>query len=207
MEQPQPKVDSDQTKPLRIAVLISGGGTTLHNLLAKQAAGELPAEVVCVVSSSPNAKGNEFATAADIPLHIVQRRECETATDFRDAVFLPCKDASAELIVMGGFLKHVLIPAEFEKRVINIHPSLLPKYGGKGFYGMRVHQAVIDNHETESGCTVHFVDEKFDNGPVILQRKVEVLPDDTAQTLAARIFEQECIALPDAIRQIAQSTR
>ncbi len=205
MEKPQPPCDSDPANPLRIAVLISGGGTTLRNLLNRQSTNELPAEIVCVVSSHPNARGNAYATESGIPLHIVRRKDHETATSFRDAVFSPCRSASVDLVVMGGFLKHVLIPGDFENRVINIHPSLLPKYGGKGFYGSRVHQAVIDNKETESGCTVHFVDDLFDHGEVILQRRVDVLPGDTADTLAARVFQEECEALPQAIRQLKAS--
>ena len=202
MDSTQSTSDFDPANSLRIAVLISGGGTTLRNLLARQGTSELPATIACVVSSNPNARGNELATESGIPLHVVRRKDHETAEEFREAVFSPCRSASVDLVVMGGFLKHVLIPGDFENRVINIHPSLLPKYGGKGFYGSRVHQAVIDHGETESGCTVHFVDDLFDHGPVILQRRVDVLPDDTAETLAARVFTEECLALPQAIRQL-----
>ena len=205
MELESALASNDQAKwsNIPIVVLISGGGTTLRNLLERQAAGALCARVVAVVSSNAKAKGNQFAIRAGIPLHIVERSEYDSPEAFRTAVFDPCRAARAELVVMGGFLKHVLIPDDFFGRVINIHPSLLPKFGGKGFYGARVHQAVLDAGETTSGCTVHFVDDLFDHGPVILQRSVKVQSNDTAATLAARIFLQECEALPEALQLIA----
>ena len=199
----KPPVGTSVARRLRTAVLISGGGTTLRNLLSLQASNDLRAEIVVVISSNPNAKGNEFAKQAQIPLHIVEQKRFGTAEEFQSAVFAPCRDAGAELVVMGGFLKHVLIPSDFAGKVINIHPSLLPKFGGQGYYGSRVHQAVIDAGEKKSGCTVHFVDDLFDHGPVILQRKVDVQPLDDASALAERIFREECIALPEAIRMIA----
>jgi phosphoribosylglycinamide formyltransferase-1 len=104
---------------------------------------------------------------------------------------------------MGGYLKHVLIPPDFANRVLNIHPALLPKFGGKGMYGLRVHEAVIAANEKFSGCTVHFVDNVYDHGPVILQRKVEVLFGDTPEDLQARVFAAECVAYPDALHQLA----
>ena len=116
---------------------------------------------------------------------------------------MPCREAEAELVVMGGFLKHVLIPADFENRVINIHPSLIPAYCGKGFYGHRVHEAVLEAGEATSGCTIHFVDNEYDHGPIILQRQVVVEPEDTPESLAARVFEAECEAYPQVIAWIA----
>ena len=107
---------------------------------------------------------------------------------------------------MGGFLKYVPIPDDFAGKVINIHLSLLPAFGGKGFYGLRVHKAVLEAGAETTGCTVHFVDNQYDNGPVILQREVKVHDGDTAQTLAKRVFAAECEALPEAIRLIAAGT-
>lgn len=104
---------------------------------------------------------------------------------------------------MGGFLKHVLIPADFENRVINIHPALIPAFCGRGMYGRYVHQAVLDYGAKISGCTVHFVDDQYDHGPIILQRTVPVLDDDTAEALAHRVFDAECEALPEALALIA----
>ena len=186
-----------------IAVLISGGGTTLRNLLQKRAAGELAAEVVLVISSDPDARGLRYAVEANIPTCIVQRNACDTPQAFSDAVFSRCREAGVRLVVMGGFLKHVLIPADFENRVTNIHPGLIPAFCGRGMYGHRVHEAVLDYGVKVSGCTIHFVDDHYDHGPVILQRVVPVEEDDTPERLAARIFEAECEAYPEAINLIA----
>lgn len=193
--------------PLRLAVLISGGGTTLRNLLAHIAAGRLDARVLVVVSSNPTAGGLAFAAEAGIPAHVVERRNYATVEEYGEAVFAPCRAAGVDLVAMGGFLKLVKIPPDFRGRVVNIHPALLPAFGGQGFFGLRVHQAVIDSGATVSGCTVHFVDDEYDHGPIILQRQVPVLPDDTAQTLAARVFEAECDAYPEALRLYAAGLR
>jgi len=188
---------------IRLAVLISGGGTTLKNLIEKIAESQLDAEIAIVVSSNPDAGGLNHAKAANIPSKVFAKAKTTAAEEYRDAVFGACREANVDLVVMGGFLKHILIPDDFENRVINIHPSLIPDFCGKGFYGQRVHKAVLEAGATKSGCTVHFVDDEYDHGPVILQREVDVLPDDTPQSLAARVFEAECDALPAAIRQVA----
>ena len=191
------------SRRLPIAVLISGGGTTLRNLLDKIREGTLEVDIRLVVSSSPTARGLEFARAAEIPTAIVQRKDCPTGEAFSQAVFGPCREAGVELVVMGGFLKHVPIPPDFEHRVVNIHPALIPAFCGQGFYGSRVHSAVLEYGAKVSGCTVHFADNQYDHGPIILQRTVEVRDDDTPETLAHRVFEQECEAYPEAIRRFA----
>jgi phosphoribosylglycinamide formyltransferase-1 len=194
-----------QRLPLPIAVFISGGGTTLKNLIDKIAAGELPAEIRLVISSNPAAAGMRFARDAEIPSLIVENKNCPSPEAFREAMFAPCRAAGVELVAMGGFLKHVLIPPDFENRVMNIHPALIPAFCGAGFYGERVHRAALDYGVKLSGCTVHFVDNHYDHGPIILQRAVPVFSDDTPQTLAARIFAEECQAFPDAIRLVAEN--
>jgi len=186
-------------KLLRIAVLISGGGTTLRNLIAKMREGTLNAEICLVVSSNPTAKGLEFAKGAGIKTLVVEKKKELSPEAYSEATFGPCRAAGAEVVVMGGFLKHVLIPPDFENRVVNIHPALIPNFCGKGMFGHHVHEAVLAAGAGESGCTVHFVDNHYDHGPVILQRRVPVLPGDTPDTLAARVFEAECAALPEAI--------
>lgn len=196
-------LDDSAKSPLRIAVLISGGGTTLRNLIQKRDAGELAIDIVVVISSSATARGLQFAAEANIPTLVVPRKKSQTPEQFRDAIFGPCRDAGVDLVVMGGFLKHVLIPPDFKNRVINIHPALIPAFCGAGFYGHRVHAAVLESGAQESGCTVHFVDNQYDHGPIILQRTVPVLDGDTPETLAARVFEAECEAYPEAIRMIA----
>src|SRR5438552_18926671 len=167
------------TKPLLIAVLISGGGTTLRNLIAKIHAGTLPAEIRLVISSSPQARGLEFAAEAGVPTLVVEKTRSIGAEQFSEAIFEPCRKAGVQYVVMGGFLKHVLIPPDFQNRVLNIHPALLPKFGGKGMHGLKVHEAVLAAGEEMSGCTVHFVDDEYDHGPVILCRQVEVCAGDS----------------------------
>ena len=191
-------MDNHETLP--IGVLISGGGTTLRNLIQLREAGRLAVDIRVVVSSNPNAGGLEFARNAEITTHIAERGNSPTPDDYRDAVFGPCREADVKLVVMGGFLKHVLIPNDFAGRVINIHPSLIPAFCGQGYYGRRVHQAVLDYGARITGCTVHFVDDQYDHGPIILQKPVPVADDDTPETLAARVFAEECRVLPEAIR-------
>jgi phosphoribosylglycinamide formyltransferase-1 len=188
---------------LPIAVFISGGGRSLANLIEHRNRHGLPIDIRLVISSSPRVRGVEIARNAGIDTRVVRKSQCPGPDAYAEAMFGPCRKAGIELVVMAGFLKHVLIPPDFEGRVINIHPALLPSFGGAGMYGHHVHQAVIDRGVKFSGCTVHYVDNQYDNGPIILQRCCEVKDDDTAETLAARIFEQECQALPDAIRYCA----
>ncbi len=192
-----------EPSPLPLAVFISGGGTTLKNLLDKIAAGELPAEVKLVISSTPKAGGLRYAHEANIPARVVEKKQFSTPEAYREAMFAPCREAGVRLVAMGGFLKHVLIPPDFEHRVVNIHPALIPAFCGHGYYGQHVHAAALEYGVKVSGCTVHFVDNEYDHGPIILQRTVPVLHDDTPQKLAARVFEQECEAFPEAIRLFA----
>jgi phosphoribosylglycinamide formyltransferase 1 len=190
------------SSPLPIVVLISGGGTTLRNLIEKIQAGVLPVEIRLVISSNPAAQGLKFAAAAGIRTLVLEKKSL-SAAEFSDAVFGPCRAADVKFVVMGGFLKHVLIPPDFENRILNIHPALLPDFGGKGMYGLRVHEAVLAAGAKISGCTVHFVDNEYDHGPVLLQRTIAVLPGDTPQTLQARVFAAECEAYPEALRLLA----
>ncbi len=195
---------ADTPQPFPIAVLISGGGTTLRNLLDRIEAGTLGVQVRLVISSSAKAGGLQFATDANIPSLVARRKDYDTPEAYSAAIFDPCREAGIQLVVMGGFLKHVLIPDDFENRVINIHPGLIPAFCGQGNYGHHVHHAVLDYGAKISGCTVHYADNQYDHGPIILQRTVPVLDDDTTDTLAARVFEQECEAFPEAIQQIAE---
>jgi formyltetrahydrofolate-dependent phosphoribosylglycinamide formyltransferase len=197
------RTNTPNYSPLRLAVLISGGGTTLDNLIKKIDAGELDAEIRVVVSSNPVARGIDLALAAGIPVQIVERREYADLAEFGRATFDPCRAAGVDLVAMGGYLKLVPIPDDFSGRVVNIHPALIPAFCGQGFYGHHVHEAVLAYGAKLSGCTVHFVDNQYDHGPIILQRAVPVEPDDTPETLAARVFEAECEAYPEALRLFA----
>jgi len=186
------------TAPRRLAVLLSGSGRTLENLLDRIAAGRLAATVAIVVASRPEVRGVDIARRAGLPVEVLPREDRSTAA-WSAAIFAACRSASAELVVMAGFLHLLEIPADFAGRVINIHPSLLPAFGGKGFHGEHVHRAVLERGCTVSGCTVHLVDDQYDHGRILLQATVPVLPDDTVSSLAARVFAAECDALPDAI--------
>jgi phosphoribosylglycinamide formyltransferase-1 len=163
----------------------------------------LPARVVRVVSSNPQAFGLTRAERAGVPTAVVERKACPSVEEFSRRVFDHCRDAAADLVCLGGFLQLLQIPADFRLRVMNIHPALIPAFCGKGFYGERVHRAALDAGVKVSGCTVHFVDDEYDHGPIILQRTVPVLDDDSPSSLAARVFAQECEAYPEAVRLFA----
>lgn len=190
------------TNRFRIVVMISGGGTTLKNLIDLGA--ELECDIELVISSSSKAGGLEFAKQANIPSQVVIRKKFDDTESFSKAIFDHCRNAKVDLVVMGGFLKQVKIPSDFENRVINIHPSLIPAFCGKGNYGINVHTNVIEYGAKISGCTVHFVDDDYDHGPIIAQETVPVLDDDTPQVLAKRVFAKECELYPNVINQIAR---
>jgi phosphoribosylglycinamide formyltransferase-1 len=192
----------DLSSPLPIVVLISGGGTTLRNLITVHATGNLPVEFRLVISSRQQAGGIAIARSAGIPTQVIRPQDYPDAKSYSDANFAAIRGVGGRLVVMGGFLKHLLIPADFVERIINIHPSLIPAFCGAGMYGLRVHQAVLDFGAKISGCTVHYVDDQYDHGPIIMQRAVPVFQDDTAETLAARVFAAECELYPEAIRQL-----
>lgn len=194
---------SPPLSPLRLAVLISGGGTTLANLLAKIDEGSLDAEVRIVITSNPAARGIDIALQAGIPVEIIERSEYRDLAEFSRATFDPIRKADVHLVAMGGYLKLVPIPDDFAGRVVNIHPALIPAFCGKGFYGHHVHEAVLEYGAKISGCTVHFVDNQYDHGPIILQHVVPVEEEDTPDTLAARVFDAECEAYPAALRLFA----
>lgn len=184
---------------LPIAVLLSGGGTTLQNLIDRIRQGTLAARIVCVVSSSAKAFGLERARGAGIPAYVIERKACASGGEFSSRILDHCRRHGANLVCMAGFLQLLEVAADFHLRVMNIHPALIPAFCGKGFHGQHVHQAVIESGVKVTGCTVHFADNEYDRGPIILQRVVEVLDDDTPSSLAARVFEAECRAYPEAI--------
>lgn len=179
-------------RPARLACLISGGGRTVLNLHEMIAAGELNAEVVAVLADR-DCPGVARCAAAGLPVERLPR------SDFAAAAWPRIEAADTDLTVLAGFLAKLPIPVGHSGRVMNIHPSLLPAFGGTGMYGDRVHRAAVERGVTVSGCTVHLVTEEFDAGPIVLQRVVPVEPDDDPAALAARVFEAEGAALPDAI--------
>lgn len=193
-------------RPIRLAVLISGGGTTLTNLVARINAGTMNAQIPLVIASRPDCGGIQRAMDAGIRCEVVTRKEFASVQEFSDRIFSLCREAQIDLVVCGGFLALIRIPTDFLGRIINIHPSLIPAFCGKGFHGHHVHEAVLKRGARVSGCTVHFVDDEYDHGPIIVQKTVPVEDRDTADSLAARVFAAECQALPEAIQLFQSGT-
>lgn len=187
-------------RPIRLAVLISGGGTTLTNLVSRIRSGELSAEVCLVIASRSDCGGIQRSAEAGVPCEVVTRKSFPDVEAFSQAIFSRCRHAQIDLVICGGFLALLKIPSDFSGRVMNIHPSLIPAFCGKGMHGHHVHEAVLARGAKVSGCTVHFVDDEYDHGPIILQRAVPVQEGDSADDLASRVFAAECEAYPEAIR-------
>ena len=190
------------SRPIRLGVLISGGGTTLVNLAQRIREGRLRAEVALVIASR-DCQGVERARALGFRCEVVPRRSFTSSILFSERLFGLLREAHVELTVLGGFLSRIDIPSDFAQRVMNIHPALIPAFCGHGMHGHHVHEAVLARGCKVSGCTVHFCDNEYDHGPIILQRCVPVQDDDTADTLAARVFVAECDAYPEAIQLFA----
>jgi phosphoribosylglycinamide formyltransferase-1 len=190
--------------PIRLAVLISAGGTTLQNLIDRIAQGRLAAQIGVVVSSNADAYGIERARRAGLPVGVVPYRDYPDAEQFSHRVFEQCRAAGVDLVCMAGFLRPLRIAPDFAGRVMNIHPALIPAFCGRGYYGLHVHRAVLQAGVKITGCTVHFADDEYDHGPIILQRAVAVEDDDTPESLAQRVFAVECEAYPTAIEWFAQ---
>lgn len=186
-------------QPLRIAVLLSGTGRTLANLIARADRQELAIEISMVVSSKASVRGLEIAEAHGIPTATIERRHHDSVKSFSKALTAAIPVDAIDIVVMAGFLQLYQLPEALRDRVINIHPSLLPLFGGKGYYGHHVHEAVLQSGMRVSGCTVHFVDNGYDTGPIIAQQTCEIAPDDNADDLAARVFDVECELLPQAL--------
>jgi formyltetrahydrofolate-dependent phosphoribosylglycinamide formyltransferase len=185
--------------PLRLAVLLSGSGRTLQNFIDLADKGQLPVTLESVISSRPDVYGLTRAHNAGIPTTVVDRRAL-TAEQFNERLTTAVDAARPDLICMAGFLSLWTIPDRYAGKVMNIHPALLPDFGGKGFFGHHVHQAVLAAGAKTTGCTVHFADNQYDHGPTIIQEAVPVLPNDTPESLATRVFEKELTAYPAAIR-------
>ena len=190
--------------PLRVAVLLSGGGRTLQNFVDLARAGELPIQIPLVVGSKAGLYGLQRARDAGVPhVHAIERKSFPSLADFSREIFSACDRHGVGLVALAGWLSLLDIPDRYNDRIMNIHPALLPAFGGKGMFGHHVHQAVIDHGCKVTGCTVHFCDNAYDTGPIVLQRVCPVEDDDTADTLARRVFEEEMVAYPEAIRLYA----
>ena len=200
------KVQSSVTfaaMPMRVAVCVSGGGSNLEALLDAFVAPDDAVDIALVLSDRASAGGLERARRRAVPAEVFAN------PDNADE-WLRLLDAhQIELVVLAGYLKRVpsSVVARYRGRIINIHPALLPAFGGQGMYGKRVHSAVLASGRRESGCTVHLVDEEYDRGPILAQRRVPVLPDDTAESLAARVLAAEHQLLPAVVREAARRGR
>lgn len=182
----------------RVCVCASGGGSTLQNLIEHVADGRLDVRIARLIASRAGIGAIARAEAAGIEVVVVPRPNKSVET-FSDEIFRVAE--GTDLVVLGGFLSLLKIAPDFRHKVINIHPSLIPAFSGKGFHGAAVHEAAIESGVKVSGCTVHYADDTFDTGPIILQEVVRVRDDDTAATLAARVSVAERRALPEAIRR------
>ncbi|HOQ91148.1 MAG TPA: phosphoribosylglycinamide formyltransferase [Candidatus Hydrogenedentes bacterium] len=189
---------------LRFVVLLSGGGTTLQNLIDRIERGELPARIEGVISSRAGVFGLERARRHGIPAVTVPRRQYPDDHAFNADLWKEIAVFQPDLVVLAGFMSLLHLPPEYTLRVVNVHPALIPAFCGKGMYGHHVHEAVLAYGAKISGATVHFVDEQYDHGPIIIQRACPVLDDDTPDTLAERVQAVEREIYPVAIRWIAE---
>jgi len=201
----------DKTRPaggkgkrVRLGVLISGGGRTLLNILEYIKQGRLNAGVAVVISSRSTVAGVGRARNAGLNVKIIRKKDDPDIDAFSEHIERELVAAKVDLVIQAGWLCLWNIPQRYHNRVMNIHPALLPSFGGKGMWGHHVHEAVLAAGCKVSGCTVHFCTNEYDKGPIIVQRACRVHDDDTADTLAARVFEQECIAYPQAIRLFSE---
>ncbi len=192
---------------LKIAVLASGRGSNFQALLESIETGLIKdAEVVCVISNNLDAGVLKIAKDKNIPAHHISRKQFQTDSDFNNAMLNILCQYHANFIVLAGYMKllDVSIIKKYQNRIINIHPALLPQFGGKGMYGRFVHDAVIASGAKYSGATVHIVDEKYDHGPIVLQEKIALDENETSETLAAKVLEIEHKILPHAVGLFAE---
>jgi formyltetrahydrofolate-dependent phosphoribosylglycinamide formyltransferase len=193
---------------LKLAALISGGGRTVLNLQERIERGEVDAGIEIVIASRRAIAGIERCRSVGLPVEIVSRRDFDDSASFSAAVWERIDRAGLTpangLVVLAGFLSLLEIPQRWQGRVINIHPALLPEFGGKGMYGERVHRAVLAAGKRESGCTVHFADARYDQGPIIAQQRCPVLSDDDVESLSARVFSLECQLYPAVVQAFAE---
>lgn len=193
---------------VKIGVLVSGGGTNLQALLDAQKRGEIPdGEITLVIASRKKAYALERAREAGVPALALPRRDYENPADYDAALLTALQEAGVELVVLAGFLCVLgeKMLKGYEGRIVNVHPSLIPAFCGDGFYGLHVHEAALRRGVKVTGATVHLVNEVTDGGPILLQKAVEVLPNDTPESLQKRVMEQaEWVLLPQAVSMLCQ---
>ncbi len=187
---------------VRIGILVSGGGRSAVNLAEAIRRDGIPAEVVAVVATRPTVPAIARCREAGLPVAVVP--VAEDPASFDDRLDAALGAAGVELVVLAGYLRKFRVGTRWTGHAINIHPALLPRHGGPGMFGEHVHRAVLAAGDAESGCTVHWVDEQYDHGGAIVRRRCPVEPGDTPETLAARVFAEERIALPQAVDAVAR---
>lgn len=191
---------------LRVAVFASGGGSNFQSILDAVDAGDLELDVVCCVSDRPDAGALNRAAEAGIPTIVLRPADFEREADYPAALLRALEARRATFIVLAGYLKKIplLVVERFKNRILNVHPALLPAFGGAGMYGRRVHEAVVEHGVHWTGATVHLVEEAYDTGPIVLQEPVPVFPDDTPGDVADRVLKVEHRLYPEALRLFAQ---
>jgi formyltetrahydrofolate-dependent phosphoribosylglycinamide formyltransferase len=191
----------------KIAVFVSGGGSNFIAIHRQIIQGNILGKIVMVFSNNPNCGAIKFAEENSIPIFIINVTRYPNPHTRDEFLLETCLKAEIDLICLAGFMKMLPqnIVKHYEYRILNIHPGLLPEFGGKGFYGTRVHEAVINTGKRESGATVHFVDEIYDHGPIILQKKVEVMETDTPESLAARVLKLEHELFPEVVKAFCEN--
>jgi len=191
----------------KIAVFVSGGGSNFIAIHRQIIQGNILGKIVMVFSNNPNCGAIKFAEENSIPIFIINAARYPNAHTRDEFLLETCLKAEIDLICLAGFMKMLPqnIVKQYEYRILNIHPGLLPEFGGKGFYGTRVHEAVINTGKRESGATVHFVDEIYDHGPIILQKKVEVMETDTPESLAERVLKLEHELFPEVVKAFCEN--
>ncbi len=192
-----------------LVVFASGSGSNFQSIIDAISDGDLNARITGLVSNKENAFAVNKAAIANIDVRILNENNFDSENEYASELLIQLKEWNADVLILAGYLKKIplQIIQYFEGRILNIHPSLLPKFGGKGFYGMNVHKAVIENKETVSGCTVHIVTEEYDEGPVIAQAKVGVSVSDTAESLAKKVLKEEHKLYPKAIQQYLKTLK
>lgn len=190
---------------IKIAVLVSGSGTNLQSLIDNCESGFIPGKIRIVLSSKGDAYALERARKAQIETLVIERKNFSGDEEYSAVILKEVKARDIDLICLAGFLKKlgVNIVRAYRNKIMNIHPALLPEFGGSGMYGLNVHKAVLSSNNKYTGCTVHFVDEKYDHGQIILQEKIAVLENDTPETLAERVLKLEHKLYPEAVRLFA----
>ena len=198
------------SRPLRLGLMVSKGGRTAENLAMRIAAGEIPAVAAIAIGHHPEAPAVSRMRRLDVPFTTIPSPPIGTLGDdaanaIGDRIDEALEAAAVDLVCLCGYLRRFRVGRRWSGRAINIHPSLLPEFGGPGFHGLAVHRAVLAAGRTETGCTVHWIDEDYDRGEILLQRRCAVEAADTPESLAARVFREECLALPDAVARIAEA--